>query len=69
MTDKCGKEIKEGEIVEVVFYSYWEPLCGAFYKMVDGDLKYISGEIPKDYYTSEISYERYLEEEVNGTKN
>lgn len=69
MTDKRGKEIKEGEIVEVVFYSYWEPLCSVFFKMVDGDLKYIKGKIPKDYYTSEISCERYLEEEVNGIKS
>lgn len=69
MTDKCGKKIKEGEIVEVVFYSYWEPICGAFFQMVDGELKYLKGNIPEDYYTSEISCERYLEEEVNGVKS
>ena len=27
------------------------------------------GEIPKDYYTSEISCERYLEEKINGIKS
>lgn len=69
MTDKLGKEIKEGEIVEVIFYSYCEPICGVFYQMVNGDLKYLKGDIPEDYYATEISYMRYSEEDVNGIKN
>lgn len=69
MTDKLGKEIKEKEIVEVIFYDYWEPICGAFFQMIGGDLKHLKGDIPEDYYTSEISYMRYSEEDINGIKN
>lgn len=69
MTDKCGRKIRELDIVEIVFYSYWEPICGAFFQMVHGELKHLKGDIPKDYYTYEISCERYSEREINGIKN
>ncbi len=69
MIDKCGKKIRELDIVEVIFYSYWEPICGAFFQMVNGKLEYLKGDIPEDYYTSEISCERYSKGEIDGIKN
>lgn len=69
MLDKRGRKIRELDIVEVIFYSYWEPICGVFFQMVNGKLEHLKGDIPEDYYTTEISYMRYSEEEINGIKN
>ncbi len=37
--------------------------------MVNGKLEHVKGDIPEDYYTSEISCERYSEGEINGIKS
>lgn len=69
MLDKYGKKIREQDIVEIVFYDFWEPISGAFFQMVNGELQYLKGYIPKDYYTSEIMGTRYSEGEINGIKD
>lgn len=57
MVDKNNAELKNGDRVEILFYSYCEPLCsckGTIY--LDKYINVISGSIPfGDYYTKEIT--------------
>ncbi|MDD3363229.1 MAG: hypothetical protein PHW34_16335 [Hespellia sp.] len=56
MTDKNGIELKTGDKVEVLFYSYHEPLCSCEGTIENEYINIKNGSIPLgDFYTKEIT--------------
>lgn len=57
MLDKNGNELQTGDKVEILFYSYMEPLCSCEGIVCTGEyVEVTKGSIPlADFYTKEVA--------------